>query len=155
MAIEKGTGYSVENFSLPDSEGKELSLADLTKQNKVVLLFFPQAFSDVCTEELNTVKNNMKLYTALKTNVAAISVDSVETLRKFKKANNLNFPLLSDFNKEVSEQMGVLSENYLGLEDVSKRAVFLINVNHQVEYSEVIDNPKSLPDFKALQKAIL
>lgn len=152
MAVERGD--KVKSFSLANSEGKEVSLIDLTDERKLVLFFFPLAFSDVSTEELSTIRNNMKFYDALHANVVAVSVDSFFTLKEFKKANNLNFSLLSDFNKEVSEQLGVLNENYMGMKGVSKRAVFVINKNLEVEYSEITEDPQRLPDFRALQKAL-
>lgn len=150
MAVKKGD--VIPGFSLQNTEGKDVSLTSLVIHEKLLLLFFPLAFSSVCIEELCKVRDNKKLYDALHTNIAAISTDSIFTLKEFKKANNLNFTLLSDFNKEVCKIFGCLSEDYNGIKVISKRAVFILNNNHKIEYAEVLDHPDSLPDFKAIQK---
>lgn len=148
------TGDKAPDFILQNSEGKEISLTDLTNKGDVLLLFFPLAFSSVCTTELCTVRDNMKFYNSLSVTVAAISVDSFFTLKEFKKANNLNFLLLSDFNKVVSKKYNSLYEDYFGMKGVSKRASFLINSKKEILYSEILDNSDEQPDFKALQKYI-
>lgn len=152
MSVQKGD--SVRNFTLPDSEGKDISLEDLLKRKKVLLFFFPMAFSGTCAQELSAIRNNMKLYDALKTAVAAISVDSYYVLKEFKKANNLNFPLLSDFNKKVSGEFGCLYENYKGMKGVAKRAAFVINQDFEIEYAEVLEDADQLPDFKKIQSVL-
>ena len=152
MAISKGD--VIENFTLQNSNGEQESLSDLAKKGKVVLLFFPLAFSSTCTEELCVTRDNMKLYNSLKATVAAISVDSFFVLKEFKKANNLNFTLLSDFNREVSEQFDIIYEDFYGLKGVPKRAAFVINENLKVEYAEVLEDASNLPDFRAIQKVL-
>ncbi|MEX0646607.1 MAG: redoxin domain-containing protein [Balneolaceae bacterium] len=148
------TGKTVSDFTLKSSVGEDISLTELVADGKVLLLFFPLAFSDVCTEELRVIRNNMKFYDAVNTKVAAISVDSFFTLRELKKANNLNFLLLSDFNKKVSAQLDCLYDDYFGLKGVSKRGAFVINKNFKIEYAEVLENSEMLPDFKAIQKVL-
>lgn len=147
-------GDKVRDFSLMSTQKKEVSLSEILTDEKALILFFPLAFSSVCTEEMCTVRDNLKLYNSLNTNILGISIDSFYTLREFKKANNLSFPLLSDFNKEVSKQFGVLENDYYGMKGVSKRAVFVINKYMTVEYAEVLEDDGSLPDFKAIQKAL-
>ncbi|MDZ7693751.1 MAG: redoxin domain-containing protein [Balneolaceae bacterium] len=102
-ALEPGT--EAPDFTLQDSEGENVSMSDQTAIKNVVLLFFPLAFSGTCTKELCTIRDNMKLYESLNAQILGISVDSFFTLKKFKKSENLNFPLLSDFNKEVSKKI--------------------------------------------------
>lgn len=148
-------GDNVKNFELQNSEGENVSLNELLKDGKTLLLFFPLAFSSVCTDELCSVRDNMKMYDSLNVNVAGISVDSFFTLKAFKKSNNLNFTLLSDFNKEVSAQFNVLYEEFFGMKGVSKRSAFVINEDKTVEYAEVLEDAGNLPDFKEIQKAIL
>jgi glutaredoxin-dependent peroxiredoxin len=148
-------GDIVQNFVLKNSEGKDLSLLDLTSEGKALILFFPLAFSTVCTDEMCTVKDNMKLYNSLNANVAAISIDSFFTLREFKKTYNLNFTLLSDFNKQVSKQFGVLYDDYFGMKGVAKRAAFVINGENKVEYAEILEDSGNLPDFKSIRKALI
>jgi peroxiredoxin len=152
MGISKGD--VVKNFSLQNSNGEQESLTDLTKKGKAVLLFFPLAFSSTCTEELCVTRDNMKLYNSLKATVAAISVDSFFVLKEFKKANNLNFTLLSDFNREVSEQFDIIYDDFYGMKGVPKRAAFVIDQNLNVEYAEVLEDASNMPDFKAIQKVL-
>lgn len=148
-------GDKVHNFELQNSNGENVSLDDILKDGKTLLLFFPLAFSSVCTDEMCTVRDNMKMYNSLDVNVVGISIDSFFVLKAFKKANNINFTLLSDFNKEVSTQFGVLYEDFFGMKGVSKRASFVINQDHTIEFAEVLEDSGDLPDFKQIQKAIL
>jgi len=152
MGISKGD--AVKNFTLQNSNGEQESLTDLTKNGKAVLLFFPLAFSSTCTEELCVTRDNMKLFNSLNATVAAISVDSFFVLKEFKKANNLNFTLLSDFNREVSKQFDIIYDDFYGLKGVPKRAAFVIDENQNVEYAEVLEDASNLPDFKAIQKVL-
>ena len=147
-------GDRVQNFTLKNTEGNDVTLDELTSGGKALLLFFPLAFSSVCSEEMCTVRDNMKLYNSLNANVAGISVDSFFTLRVFKKNNNLNFTLLSDFNKEISKQFGVLYENYFGLSGVSKRAAFIVNEERIIEYMDVLEDSGNQPDFKSIYKVL-
>lgn len=149
------TGDTIPDFSLINSEGKEISLSNLLKTEKLVLLFFPLAFSSVCTDEMCTIRDNMKLYDSLNATVAAVSVDSFFTLKEFKKANNLNFILLSDFNKEVSAKFGVLYDDYYGMKGVSKRAAFIIDKNQKLEYTEILEDSGNLPNFTAIRNHLL
>lgn len=155
MKIKKGD--KALEFSLNDTGGKEISLADLQNKGKgdTLLLFFPLAFSRICTDELCTTRDNMKFYNSLNANVAAISTDSFFTLREFKKLNNLNFILLSDYNREVSAKYGALYEDYYGMKGVSKRAAFIIASDGIVKYAEVLDDSDKQPDFKAIQKSLM
>src|SRR5690348_5131553 len=104
-------GDRAPDFTLFDTEKNQLTLSDLRGKN-VLLLFFPLAFTSVCTAELCSVRDNFKIYEQLKAQPLGISVDSLYTLAKFKAEQNLNFPLLSDFNKEVSQLYGALYETF-------------------------------------------
>jgi peroxiredoxin len=147
-------GDTVQDFSLQNTNGNELKLSDHLKDGKGVILFFPLAFSSVCTDEMCYIRDNIKLYNSLNANILGISVDSFFTLREFKKVNNIPFPLLSDFNKEVSKHFGVLYEDYFGMKGVSKRSAFVLNQDMVVKYVEVLEDSSSLPDFKALLKEL-
>ncbi|PWN07556.1 redoxin domain-containing protein [Rhodohalobacter mucosus] len=144
------TGDTVEDFSLQNTEGKPVALSELIGEDRVVLLFFPLAFSGVCTEELCSTRDNMKMFNSLNANVAAISADSFFTLREYKKVNNLNFELLSDFNKEVSAQFNSLYEEYFGMKGVPKRSAFVINSNMQIEHMEILEDSDRIPDFQEI-----
>ena len=147
-------GDRVNNFTLQNEKGEKVTLSELTKNGKVVLLFFPLAFSSVCTDEMCQIRDNMKLYDSLNVTVAGISADSFFTLNEFKKSNNLNFTLLSDYNKEVTRYFGCLYDDYYGMKEVPKRSAFVINVENVVEYAEVLEDSSELPDFKAIKSAI-
>lgn len=147
-------GDKVKDFALQDTKGNELTLSGQLGEGKVLLLFFPLAYSSVCTDEMCHFRDNMKLYKSLDTNILGISVDSFFTLREFKKTNNFPFPFVSDFNKEVSRQFGVLYEDYYGMKGVSKRSAFVVNQDMIVEYTEVLEDSGTLPDFKAIQKVL-
>ena len=147
-------GDKAPSFSLYSSDKKEISLKDYEGQN-VVLLFFSLAFTSVCTEELCSMRDNIADYNSTDASVLAISVDSPQTLAKFKAELGLNFPLLSDFNKEVSRAYGALYEQFvMGMRGVSKRAAFVIDKNRAIQYAEVLDNAGNLPDFAAVKETL-
>jgi len=143
-------GSKAPLFSLYNTEKKEVKLEDFEGQN-VVLLFFPLAFTGVCTTELCTIRDNYSKYESLNATVLGISVDSPFTLEKFKAEQNINFDLLSDFNKEVSRSYDALYEEFVfGMKGVSKRASFVIDGKGIVRHQEILDNAGDLPDFDAI-----
>ena len=105
-------GQTAPDFTLFNSDKNPLQLSSLIGQN-VLLLFFPQSFTGVCTKELCSVRDNIALYNASNATVLGISVDSVFTLAKFKEEQQLNFPLLSDFNKKVSELYETIYQDWI------------------------------------------
>ena len=152
MAIQPG--QLAPQFTLVSSDKKEISLSDF-KGKKVVLHFFPMAFTSVCTAQLCTMRDNFGYYDGLNAQVLGISVDSPFTLAKFKAENNYQFPLLSDFNKTVSPAYGAWYEEFvLGLKGVSKRAAFVIDQDQKVIYAEVLDVAGDMPDFNAIAEAV-
>ncbi len=147
-------GDLAPDFTLADTEKNKVSLSD-QKGNKVLLLFFPMAFTGVCTTELCSVRDNIGQYEQVNAKVFGISVDSPFTLAKFKEDQQLNFPLLSDFNKEVSEEYGCIYNAFIGwMKGVSKRAAFLIDEKGIIQYAEVLESAGDLPDFKAIQDVL-
>jgi len=150
MAIS--LGEQAPHFTLFNTEKQPVSLIDFKGKN-VLLLFFPQAFTSVCTEELCTVRDNIGIYSNVSAEVVGISVDSVFTLAKFKELQGYNFTLLSDFNKEVSALYDVLYDVFpaLGMKGVSKRAAFIINKEGNIAYEEVLATPAQSPDFEAIK----
>lgn len=153
MSIQ--TGQQAPAFTLFDSDKNKVSLAD-QKGSNVVVLFFPLAFTGVCTTELCNVRDNIASYNNTHSKVFGISVDSLFTLDKFKSEQNLNFPLLSDFNREASKAFGVLYDTFPAFEmqGVSKRAAFVIDKEGVVRYAEVCPTPGDLPDFAAIQQTL-
>jgi peroxiredoxin len=152
MKIE--VGQTAPDFTLYSSDKTKISLNDY-KDKAVVLLFFPLAFTRTCTKELCNVRDNISLYNNSSTNVLAISVDSPQTLAKFKEDQKLNFTLLSDFNKNISEEYDCLYEIFsLGMKGVSKRSAFVIDKNGIVQYAEVLENAGDEPNYEAIQKCL-
>ena len=152
MLIE--TGQPAPEFSLFDSDKNKISLSDLTGKN-VLLLFFPQAFTRVCTIELCAIRDDISRYKDANAQVLGISVDSVFTLKKYKEEQQYNFPLLSDFNKEESVAYGCLYTNWmLDMKGVSKRAAFVIDKAGVLCYTEVLENASEQPDFEAITKVL-
>ena len=152
MKIEVGS--QAPGFSLYSSEKERVSLSDYKGKN-VVLLFFPLAFTGVCTKELCNVRDNIGAYNNSKAKVIAISVDSPQTLAKFKEDQQLNFPLLSDFNKTVSAEYGSIYETFsLDMKGVSKRSAFVIDGSGVVRYAEVLENAGEEPNYDAIQNSL-
>lgn len=153
MSIQ--AGQQAPDFSLFDSDKNKVSLADYRGRN-VVLLFFPLAFTSVCTAELCSVRDNIGLYTNTNAQVFGISIDSLYVLNKYKAEQQLNFPLLSDFNKEASKAFDVLYDTFPSFEmqGVSKRAAFVIDAEGIIQYAEVCGKPSDQPDFAAIQQTL-
>lgn len=152
MKIEPGS--KAPEFTLYDSEKNKISLTDYRGKN-VLLLFFPLAFTSTCTKELCGVRDNIGQYNNSNARVFGISVDSLYTLAKYKEEQHLNFPLLSDFNKEVSAAYGSLYPTFsYGMKGVSKRSAFVIDKDGVVRYAEVVENASEIPDFAAIQKTL-
>jgi glutaredoxin-dependent peroxiredoxin len=152
MKIEVGS--IAPDFSLYSSDKEKVSLGDYKDKN-VVLLFFPLAFTGVCTKELCNIRDNIGIYNNSKAKVLAISVDSPQTLAKFKEDQKLNFQLLSDFNKTVSEKYGCLYETFsLDMKGVSKRSAFVIDQEGIIRYAEVLENASREPDYEAIEKCL-
>jgi peroxiredoxin len=152
MKIEPG--QQAPDFTLYDSDKNKQTLSDLKGQN-VLLLFYPVAFTGTCTKELCSVRDNISLYNDTNAKVLAISVDTVYSLARYKEEQKLNFPLLSDFNKEVSAAYGTLYETFsYNMRGVSKRSAFLIDKNGAVQYAEVLEKATDLPNFDSIQKIL-
>lgn len=152
MSITKG--QPAPNFKLYNTNKKEVELASLKGKN-VVLLFFPLAFTSVCTAELCSVRDNYTLYNSLNASVYGISVDSLFTLGKFKAEQNLNFDLLSDFNRTASNAYGSIYDSFVfGMSGVSKRSAFVIDKDGMVQYAEVLENAGEQPNFEAIKQTL-
>jgi peroxiredoxin len=152
MKIE--IGQPAPAFTLYNSEKKQVSLAE-QKGSNVLLLFFPLAFTDVCTKELCAVRDNISTYNTMNAKVFGISVDALHTLAKYKEDQNLNFTLLSDFNKDVSRLYETIYEMFgYNMKGVSKRSAFVIDKGGIVRYAEVLDNAGEVPDFVKIKNTL-
>ena len=152
--MEINIGDKAPNFTLRNTEKAEVSLENYRGKN-VVLLFFPLAFTGVCTTELCAMRDDIGTYEGLDAEVLAVSVDSLFTLEQFKKAHNYNFQLLSDFNKNVSRAYGALYEDFvLDMKGVSKRSAFVIDKEGVIRYGEVLESAGDLPNFEAVKNTL-
>ena len=153
MALE--TGSTAPEFTLKhkNADGiQEIVLSDNYGEKKTVLLFFPLAFSSICSGEMCAVSSNIEEYVKLDAAVYGISVDSPYALEIMAEHNHLKFPLLSDFNKEVSAAYDVLYTDFIGLKGVAKRSAFVVNETGTIIYAESSDDPKILPSYTAIKQ---
>lgn len=152
MALQ--VGDQAPDFKLFSSELKEVSLSDY-KGKKLVVHFFPMAFTGVCTAQLCTMRDSFGYYEGMNAAVVGISVDSPFTLAKFKEDQSYQFPLLSDFNKETSKAYGAFYEDFVfNLKGVSKRAAFVIDEEGKIIHAEVLEDAGNMPDFDVIRKAV-
>jgi glutaredoxin-dependent peroxiredoxin len=152
MAVQ--VGEKAPDFTLRNSEKELVSLKNYRDKN-VVILFFPMAFTGVCTKELCQMRDSIADYEGLDAQILAISVDSVFTLDKWKQEQKFNFPLLSDFNKTVSKKYDALYKDFVfEMKGVSKRSAFVVDKSGTVRYAEVLDNAGDLPNFDAVAKTL-
>lgn len=142
-------------FELPRVPGEPaVSLADLTREGPAVILFFPLAWSPVCTRELCGLRDGLAEYRELDAGVAGISVDSPFALQAWAAEQGFQFPLLSDFNGEVASAYGALYDEFFGMKGVAKRAAFVVDGDGVVRYAEVLDDAGRLPDFDAVRRTL-
>lgn len=159
MALQKGDNAPDFTLKSKNAEGlAEVKLSGSFGSRNTVLLFFPLAFTSVCTDEMCGVSQDYSAYEALNAVVYGISVDSPFAQEAFAQANNISIPLLSDFNKEASAAYGVLEETFLpgklDMKGVSSRAAFVINKDGQIVYSWVGENPGIMPNFDEIKAAL-
>ena len=139
-------GSKAPDFTLMNENREPVTLSS-QKGHPVVLAFFPAAFSGVCTKELCTFRDSMAKLNSAKAQVYGISVDTFFTLAAFKKDQNLNFPLLSDFNKEVIQAYGAFNPDMIGLKGIAKRSTFVIDKDGVVRHAEVLEDARNEPNY--------
>jgi len=155
MALSVGSKAPEFTLKSKNADGlQDVALADNLGKKKTVLLFFPLAFTSVCMKEMCDVSAGLSKYTDLNAAVYGISVDSPFAQEQMAKVDNLQFPLLSDFNKDVSAAYDVLYPDLLGFKGVAKRSAFVIDESGIITYSESSDDPHDLPNFEAIQAAL-
>jgi glutaredoxin-dependent peroxiredoxin len=144
MAAEVGS--SAPDFTLMNHERQPVTLSAL-RGAPVVLVFFPAAFSSVCAKEMCTFRDSLAQFNQANARVFGISVDTFFTLKAFHDHEQLSFPLLSDFNKQVIREYGVFNEDMIGLKGIAKRAVFVLDRNGVVRHREVLEDARNEPDY--------
>ena len=143
-------GSVAPDFSLTDTNKATVTLSEL-KGQKVVLLFFPFAFTGTCTTELCGVRDDIRRYSNLNAKVYGISIDSVFSLIKYKEEQNFNFDLLCDFNKEACTAYESIYESFaFGMKGVAKRSAFVIDKEGVIQYAEVLENANEIPNLEAV-----
>ena len=153
MAAE--VGQQAPSFTLYDSGKQETKLSD-SKGKTVVLAFYPGAFTGVCTTEMCTFRDRFDAFNSMNAQVYGISVDGIFAQKAFSDANNLNFPLLSDYNREVVTAYGVALPNFAGMDGytASQRAVFVIDKDGVIQFKWVGENPGVEPDYDEVQRQV-
>lgn len=153
MSVEKG--QQAPDFTLYNEQREAVQLADYRGQN-VLLLFFPGAFTSVCTNELDAVSNEIGDF-GEHTAILGVSTDSPFVQNEFKKLHGFAFPLLSDHEAEVSAAYGAKYDHDftdMGLDRIAKRAAFVIDKEGTVQYAEVLDNAGELPNFDEVKRVL-
>ena len=151
MSVDVGS--TAPDFTLTNHDRQPVTLS-AQRGKPVVLVFFPAAFSSVCTKELCTFRDSMAKLGQANAQVYGISVDTFFALKAFHDHEKLSFPLLSDFNKQVIREYGVFNEDMIGLKGIAKRAVFLIDKDGVVRHREVLDDARNEPDYEKVFSAL-
>jgi len=146
-------GSAAPDFTLMNQDREPVTLSQL-KGTPVVLAFFPAAFSGTCQKELCTIRDSMGALNAARAKVLGISVDTFFALKAFQDQQQLNFPLLSDFNKEVIRDYGVFNEDMIGLKGIAKRSVFVLDKDGVVRHREVLEDARNEPDYKQVLDSV-
>lgn len=155
MALAVGTNAPDFTLKTKTADGlKDIKLSDHFGKQQVVLLFFPLAYTGVCTQEMCDISNGLSGYANLGAAVYGISVDSPFTHEAWAKANKITVPLLSDLNKTVTKAYDVVFPNLAGVGDTSARAAFVIGKDGVIKYSEQTPTPKDLPSFEKVKAAL-
>lgn len=151
-------GDVAPNFSLKNTNNESVSLSDFKAKKNVVILFFPAVGTSTCEKELCSTRDGMKDYENLNAQVLAISVDGPFAQKLWADKNQFNFPVLSDFNKEVSPAYGSFYDVWLpgkwDLKGVAKRSAFVVDKNGLIQYAEVLEVAGNEPNYTAIQETL-
>jgi peroxiredoxin len=147
-------GAKAPDFTLHNQDRQEVTLSEELKKGPVVLAFMPAAFSSVCTTEMCTFRDSSAELNKFNATVLGITVDTFFALGAWRKAENLGITLLSDFNKDVIRAYGVVNPDMIGLKDIAKRSIFVIDKNGTVRYKEVLEDARNEPDYGKAKAAL-
>jgi len=155
MPIAVGTKAPDFTLKTKTADGlKDVKLSDNFGKKQTVLLFFPLAFTGVCTQEMCDITAGLGQYTGLDAEVLGISVDSPFAQEAWAKQNGIKITLLSDLNKKVIKSYRVVFPNLAGVGDTAARSAFVIGKDGVVKYAEQTPTPQDLPNFTAVQAAL-
>ena len=147
-------GDQAPDFSLPPAPGPDLvTLSSYRGEKNVVVLFFPLAFSSVCTDEMCQAAEKYERWQELDAEVIGVSADSPFVAQKFAQETKAGFPIVSDFNKEAMTAFDVMYEDYFGLRGVAKRSAFVVDREGVIRYASVGED-SDLPDFDAIREVL-
>jgi peroxiredoxin len=148
-------GEKAPSFELLDEERSPRGLGDLLKGN-LVLAFYPGAFTSVCTKEMCAFRDSLARFNDMDASVAGISVNDPFSNKAFAERNQLNFPLLSDYGREVVVKYGVAHEDFAGMKDytAAKRSVFIIDKDGTIRYKWVSEDPGKEPDYAEIEEKL-
>jgi len=150
---DKAPDFTLPSFT-PSKDITNISLSDYRGKN-VVLLFFPQAFTGVCTAEMCAMSENFYAYRGMNAEMIGISVDGTFVQKAFAEKNNITVPLLSDFNKEVVKLYDVLRPEFThGMKGVAERSAYVIDKDGIIRYVEVTNSPGDQVNYDAIKKAV-
>ena len=152
MSVE--VGAKAPDFTLPNQDREPVTLSEQLKSGPVVLAFFPAAFSGTCQKEMYTFRDSASSLNSVKAKVLGVSVDTFFALKAWADAEHFNFPLLSDYNKTVIRQYGVVNPDMIGLKDIAKRATFVIDRAGTITYREILDDARNEPDYGKVREAL-
>lgn len=147
-------GAKAPDFTLPNQDREAVSLGEQLKNGPVVLAFFPAAFSSVCQAEMCKFRDAAGALNKVNAKVLGVSVDTFFALKAWGDQNKLNFPLLSDFNKDVIAQYGVVNPDMIGLKNIAKRSVFVIDRGGVVRHREVLDDARNEPNYDKINQTL-
>jgi glutaredoxin-dependent peroxiredoxin len=147
-------GDVAPDFTLYNTQKKAVTLSHL-RGSKVLLLFFPAAFTSTCTRELCSVRDDLAYYNNMNAIVFGVSTDAVYSLIRYKEEQGLNFELLADFNKEVCGFYGSRYEVFnFDMKHVARRSAFAIDEKGIITYAEVLESASNIPDFAKIKAAL-
>jgi peroxiredoxin len=151
------TGSKAPDFTLKSKQASgvvDVKLSNNFGKKNTVLLFFPLAFTGVCTSEMCDITAGLSAYSGMNAEVIAISVDSPFAQEAWAKQNKIGITLASDLNKTTAKAYGVLLDDLMGFGSTAARAAFVIDKKGVVQYSEQTPTPKDLPNFDAIKAAL-
>ena len=152
MAAEVGS--KAPDFTLVNQDRENVTLSQQLAKGNVVLAFFPGAFSGTCTKEMCSFRDTMSHFTGVNATVLGISTDTFFTLKAWGDQQHFGFPLLSDYNKDVMRAYDVVNPDMIGLKNIAKRAVFVVDKGGVVRYREVLEDARNEPDYRKLNEAL-
>ena len=152
MSVE--VGAKAPDFTLPNQDREPVTLSEQLKNGPVVLAFFPAAFSGTCQKEMCTFRDSASSLSKVSATVLGVSVDTFFALKACGDQNHLSFPLLSDFNKDVIAKYGVVNPDMIGMKNIAKRSVFVIDKGGVVRYREVLDDARNEPNYDSINKTL-